>query len=287
VREQAFLANFLYSKKIKSCKKKSTQMERHTLFLTSNSAFTDHTDLTQATFRTSITPSIKIPPDKQKDAYISVNQLSVWNFFLNVSAALNNSTIYYSDDVGLPEKYSITLPDGSYDVPQLSNDINALMLANGHNVGFSCVGNDALQKLVVTISQTGWMLYLKANESPYLLMGYASNDKIPITGVLTTSSYTETAPNVAQFSIFTAINVHCNLVVGSSAYLNRTMNDILVSFSPDVLVGHLYTYYSYYPRKISLKIPEISEITVRLTSETNGALDTAGQDFFLSINVGY
>jgi len=241
-------------------------------------------DLTKSEFVTQIVP-FQVPIDS--NPYVYLYKAQIWNHFITISTALGNNKIYYTNDAGTPDKYSITIPDGYWSDTELSNQINVGVIANSHTSGLiSCVGQLATQKIIWTISASGWQVYFKA-DSPYSITGNTLLQKIPAGG-LTTASYSETSPNVADFSACTSILVTCSLVSGCTTS-GSVQKNILDSVVPDVGVGSLI---NYQPQNISplsaplLRGDNINGVTIKLTNETGGALSIT-EDFSLEVCVGW
>ena len=66
------------------------------------------------------------------DFYLSVNKLSTWYSYPNISAANGTNIFTYSDGT---TTYNHTIPDGIYDSEDLTNVIHSFMFDDGHYTG--------------------------------------------------------------------------------------------------------------------------------------------------------
>ena len=68
-----------------------------------------------------------------KDTYIAVSQISMYYSWYNVSSALKNNILQYTWRVGTTTTtFTITIPDGLYEVAVLNELLQFAMIQNGH-----------------------------------------------------------------------------------------------------------------------------------------------------------
>jgi hypothetical protein len=68
-----------------------------------------------------------------KDTYIAVSQISMYYSWYNVSSALKNNILQYSWRVGTATTtFTITIPDGLYEIAVLNELLQFAMIENGH-----------------------------------------------------------------------------------------------------------------------------------------------------------
>ena len=172
-------------------------------------------------------------------AQIAASQFSFTNFFVNVSAAIGNNNLYYSDDPLLPQKYTITIPDGSYSVSDLNNYVSNYLKANHAGVAlFTLVPNYPTNKIAIQFGNVvGWYVHFDA-DSPFTLLGFANAQNVPITQS-NTAYYIEFGANTAQFNNITNIKVATNLTNDSIS--NTNQSSIILSAVPVVDVGSTQT----------------------------------------------
>ena len=171
---------------------------------------------------------------------IACSQFSFTNWFINISAALGNNKLYYSNDILLPMKFTITIPDGSYSFNDLNAFIKAELISqnNGGTPGlpiFSLVANYATNKVGIQFSATdiNWYVHFDA-DSPFVLMGFTVLQDIPVT-LANTAYYLEMGPNIAQFNNITNIKVVTNL--SNDSISNTNQSAVILTCTPTVSVG--------------------------------------------------
>lgn len=68
-----------------------------------------------------------------KDSYVALSQVNMYYSWYNISTALNNNVLQYSWVVaGTTTTYTITIPDGLYEVSTLNQLLQFTMISNGH-----------------------------------------------------------------------------------------------------------------------------------------------------------
>lgn len=202
------------------------------IYLTSANASAK--DLTTGRARWILDPVQSFPQNTK--LRVALHSFSYTNYFINISVAKTNNIIYYTDDVLLPTKYSVTIPDGSYNVTDLSDAINIGVVNNGHADGLITIVPDfSTNKVQFSISVVGWQLYFPAG-TPYALLGTTLNQKIPTAG-LTVGAYSELAPNVATFNSILSIYVHSSL--SNNSIFNGRQSDVLGSVIPTASIGSI------------------------------------------------
>jgi len=201
------------------------------LFLPSASATA--VDLTRGTATYTFNPPMQFPNGAKYR--VAMHSFSYTNYFVNVSSTLANNTFYYTDDVADADKYSVTIPDGSYNVSDLSNSINNGVITNGHADGLITLTPDfATNKVIVAISVAGWQVYFKVG-SPYVLLGATLNQLVPAGG-LTTGPYVELLPGIATFNALTSMYVKTSLTSGASSFAGRP-SEIVGTIIPTASIG--------------------------------------------------
>jgi hypothetical protein len=68
-----------------------------------------------------------------KDNYISVSSVSIYYSWFNISTALANNTFQYTWVVtGTTTTYTVTIPDGLYEISALNSFLQSTLVANNH-----------------------------------------------------------------------------------------------------------------------------------------------------------
>ena len=81
-----------------------------------------------------------------KDTYVAISSASMYYSWFNIREAYGNNKISYTwniDDVGVPTPitYSLTIPDGLYEVSAINQFLQFEMIKNGH-YGIDATGNN-------------------------------------------------------------------------------------------------------------------------------------------------
>jgi len=172
---------------------------------------------------------------------IAVNSFSYTNFFLNISAALVNNKIYYSDDDSDSDKYNITIPDGSYSVETLNTYIVNALNAVGATVAglFEIVADYSQNKVYIKWGDTltTWYLSFEAG-TPYTLLGFDLDDFVPA-DQSNSANEINYAPNNAVFNNIEAINIKTNL--SNNIVLGTRQSNVLYQSIPSVNPGSVQT----------------------------------------------
>jgi hypothetical protein len=199
-----------------------------------NSASSSYTDLSTGRANWVMNPPINFPA--RAKLKVCLHSFSFTNFFVNISAVKSNNKFYYTDDIALPEKYSITIPDGSYSVSDLSEAINIAVINNGHTDNLIVLTPDfASNRVVFTISTVGWQIYMKGLDTPYVLLGCNANQTIPAGALTTVANYSELAPKVAAFNDLLNIYVHTNL--SNNSIFGGVQSNIIANVIPTSSIG--------------------------------------------------
>jgi len=197
-----------------------------------NSASSTYTDLTTGRANFVMNPPINFP--ERAKLKVCLHSFSFTNFFVNVSAVKANNLFYYTDNIGIPNKYTITIPDGSYSVSDLSEAINIGVVNNGHTDGLIVLTPDfASNRVIFTISTIGWQINMLAG-TPYVLLGTALAQAIPL-ALTTIANYSELAPNVAAFNDLLNIYVHTNL--SNNSIFGGVQSNIIANIIPTASIG--------------------------------------------------
>lgn len=204
------------------------------LFFNTSNATSKDLDTGRASFR--LQNPLNFPIDAKKHPEISMYQFSFNNFFVNVSTELKNNTIYYSDDTGNDEKYSVIIPDGSYDVSSLNNFVEAYQREDTGTLVFSILPHLASNSTYVQFASgiTGYYVWFKTNVSPYVLLGWNANDYVPASKS-NVADDVEFAPNVSIFNNVTVIKLRTNLC--SESVDDDNKSNVLYKSIPVSAVG--------------------------------------------------
>ena len=262
----------------------------HTFFVsssTSSGAFAKSSNGAQ--FAIQHSPPIEIPINA-KNIEVNVPTASIWNSTLNISAALANNTMYFTNDLGVEQKYTITIPDGRYSVSSLNTAINRLATAGTilAKDKFSLTGDESTQKCVFTISEAGWQIKFPASGSLGSILGFNAQ-KLPASALTTTAVYL-TGDVVANFGSLTAFLISSSLASGSLTNVNGVASTGIYRGPITVAPGSLNSYAPYQPLKISnskLAGQSIGLVNYALSDQNGVTLDTNGEDYSFTLVISY
>jgi hypothetical protein len=239
-----------------------------------------------------MTPRLVIPESDNIKIYCS--KLSYWYTFLNISASRQNNLIGISNLYDT-NQWTFTLPDGLYSLAEIETYLNQKLVENGLQDGLCTLrGNNSTQKVMFTI-QNGYEFVCKAGFC-YEILGCILDQNIRNTGVLatgstipiTTGTFTQSAPNVAQFSSFANALLKCSLVTQSN--MNGSSGDVILTSSPNVSPGSQMIEEPSNLVKIpagNLSGTSIDSFSIRLTDQSGRLLDTNSENFYFTLVIEY
>jgi hypothetical protein len=197
-----------------------------------NSAKATYKDLANGTATFTFDPPLNYPAGLRLK--LATQQFSFTNFFINVSASLGNNVFTYTH---LAITHTVTIPDGSYSVSELSSAINLGLVNNGDTNGAIILTPDYSTNKVQFVLMKDYSIDFPAG-SPYLLNGCVLDQHIPSGGGLAlVDGYSELAPNVAQYNNITNLYLHTNLT-NNSCFSGKQSN-IIASIIPTASVGSI------------------------------------------------
>jgi hypothetical protein len=250
---------------------------RKVIFLDSAQATTKDLSIGRASFE--YPQPVEAFPGSVK---IALTSFRYTNFFINISAP--NNVIYYSDDALTPQKYTITIPGGSYGWSDLNDFIQQQQMAQAGvaAVIWTIQPNYSTGKISVVFGNVvGWFVNFEATSPSILGFGV---QHVPVTDA-NTAYYSEAAPNAASFNSVDQVKVSTDLSTDSIDNSALSSNIIYTS-TPVVSIGsvqkdepqHLLTLESY---KLTQKC---SSIMVQILDQNNIPINLS-EDFSLSIIV--
>ena len=246
-----------------------------------NSATATNKNLNKSTANFVLSPPIIFPQNCKLK--VACQQFSYTNFFLNVSAALANNHFVVEFGTG-PVVHTITIPDGSYNVSELSSAVNVGVLNAGLPDGLvTLIPDFATNKVLFNISLTNYRLSFPAG-TMYVLLGttlaqFIPAEVIPGTPVYTTGIYSELAPAVANFNSILTVYLHTSL--SNNSVFSGNQSNILASIIPTVPIGSVQEFSPYNMVHVDaheLVGANLSSINIYLTDQSNNPI--ALQDDF-------
>ena len=152
---------------------------------------------------------LKIPREA-KNITVSVTNATIWYTSFNISAALANNKFYL--DVSADQVYTVTIPDGLYDLSSVAHAINVGLVNQGLASGIiSFVGDSASQKVVINFTVAGLRVNFTGANSCRVIMGF-NNAVSP--AAYTTGIYSLYGDTTARFNTIDYFLIHSNIVTG-------------------------------------------------------------------------
>lgn len=222
-------------------------------------------------------------PDIEGGYEVGLVSASIWNSWYNISEKLNNNTITYYKDYGLSTqvKYTVIIPDGSYQLEEINSFLYTTLINNGlydpssesQTIPIQILANYSTLKVAVIIT-------------PGYALDFGEKDLYKLLGV-DPITYTNDFDGVNQVDITNGVNslqIHCNIVTNS--YDNSIKSDILYSFVPNVGSGSLIDITPVHRLYVPVVATNnITRIGFRLTDQQGKEIELNGQDvtYFLDI----
>lgn len=184
-------------------------------------------DSDKTDFRTSYSPPIELKKDKQYE--VALVNLETYYSFPNIDKT--NNIFRYSIDKGA-KWIEIEIPEGSYELKQINNEIFRIMKSRDHydkrmNKSYINISaNLATLRCILQINDPNYQVDFSHERSLSDLLGYEKK-KI-------STPYNEGTNTVNILSV-NSILVECNII--NSSYLNSVKDPIIYSFFPKCLPG--------------------------------------------------
>jgi hypothetical protein len=184
-------------------------------------------DSDKTDFMTSYSPPIELKKDKQYE--VALVNLETYYSFPNIDKT--NNIFRYSIDKGA-KWIEIEIPEGSYELKQINNEIFRIMKSRDHydkrmNKSYINISaNLATLRCILQINNLDYQVDFSHKRSLSDLLGYEKK-KI-------STPYNEGTNTVNILSV-NSILVECNII--NSSYLNSVKEPIIYSFFPKCLPG--------------------------------------------------
>ena len=203
-------------------------------------------------------------------ARVALDKWSFNNSIFNISSNLKNNLIGYTPDPSIPaDTVSITLPDGNYALSDISNYLQAVMIANG-------VPQSSLITLSVNLSTL--QCFVNLGDGTYKLdltqgtlwqqIGALEQEIVISSGLL---------DNVVNLFQVSNLLLHTNLISGFTTFLNSGSSDILYNAPITVGAGYFQPENPTYKAFLPVASRELSEITIYITDQNNNPISFQGQ----------
>lgn len=160
-------------------------------------------------FDVDLPQEIKIPRDA-KNVTVHVSDATLWYVPFNISTALGNNK--FALDVQGDQVYTVTIPDGLYDLSSVAHAINVGLVNQGLASGIiTFVGDAASQKVVINYTAAGLRVDFTVANSCRLIMGFNSAVS---PAAYTTGPFSVYGDIEAAFNTIDYFLIHSDIVLG-------------------------------------------------------------------------
>lgn len=215
------------------------------------------TDGSAYNFTQSLNPNLNLG-----DEYNSVGLygLEMWNSLPNISVSRNNQTFRYYN--GSSWSGNLTIPQGSYSIPDINIKIQDLINANGGTgSNITLLPNYNTLKCDIVLANN-YQLDLSIGNL-HKLLGFNSQ-------IVSVSKSGENLVDISNG--ITSYQIHTSLVNTSSSISKGGQSDVIYSFVPDVQSGALINQKVFNIIYVKLSQKNISQINIRITDQDGNPL---------------
>lgn len=247
-------------------------------------------------FEVQLDESLEIPRDAL-NVSLSVEEATVWWTVPNIITGQNDTMYIFGDDnqgVPVPQLFTITIPQGLYDLAQLNATVlNLLENAGARTLDgggnplplISMSPDDATQKVVIRFNYTNVYVDFSQPQTPREILGFDAIQYGPFAG----APINQLAPNVAEFNQVNYFLIASDLVQKGIRFNNR-YNQIISQVLIDVAPGSQIVSTPFNPPRISaneLAGAKRSNLRFSLTDDQLRPVDTSGEFFTARIVIRY
>lgn len=247
-------------------------MPRLNLLLVNNHSRASNKNTANNAFSITLNSQTLIPINA-KNILVYCPSANIVNFFYNISAALGNNILYFTDDVALPQKYTVTFPDGAYDFLNINQVLKYFLISIGVDTSaVKFLSQDYTQKVSAAL-KPGFGIKIPSGMST--ILGYAANSTF-FNATLFTVYHDATTS--ASFNSIISLNLNCSLA--QSSFYNGEFSNLLATIPINAGVGRLINYSPLTPTKIDcshLAGSTINTVSVQVLDQLNREITIAEQ----------
>lgn len=216
------------------------------------------------------TPIISYP---NTELLISLDSFQFTNSFYTIND--NNCFFYYSLDISMTEKVTVSLTKGNYDIDNLMDYLNALLTG-------IFVFSYSLSTLKITIVGSLPYKLMSGSNNVYELLGF---DDIQDSYYLVNSL---TSPYLFNMMGVQVLHIVCpNLNIRSIGLKNSPKYNILASIQVLVTSGQTQTYLNSNYFRYKINDPTITYLNLVIYDQDFNVVNFNNIDWFCNINVSY
>lgn len=237
-----------------------------------------------AYFQVNFGDPLRIPADAV-DCNIAVEEAEIWNTIPNITTGVNDR--FFVTDSSVPATYSLTIPQGLYDLTGLSQAI----LRELENAGaatapalLTMTPDEATQKVEIKLNYSTVSIDFTQPNTMRTILGF--NSRVVGPG---TAGTTYLADNVAAFNQLNYFLLHTDLVTDGIRQ-NDAYSQTVAKVPIDAAPGSQIIYSPRNPARIeepNLIGATRNNIQVWLTDQNNVRVNTNTEYYSLRLNISY
>lgn len=240
-------------------------------------------------FEVQMNESLRVPDDAI-NCSISMETASIWWSVANIITGTNDKMyIHGLDTSDVEQDFTITIPQGLYDLPALNLKIQQLLENEDGKISpynnIDLIADNATSKVVIKFNYSVNTIDFSQSDTPRITLGFAS----AVYGAYAGAPENVLAPNVAQFNSVDSFLIHCDLV-DRGILMNNSYSQIVGQVLIDVSPGSQIIYNPFNPTKVeanNLIGGARRVIRVWMTDQAGNAVNTNSEIYSLKLKVSY
>jgi hypothetical protein len=220
---------------------------------------------------------------------VALEEASIWWNTHNINSTNNKLYLTGQNVAGTTTAFTITIPNGLYDLPSLNLKIQQLLENDDGKISpynnFDFIADNASSKVIIKFNYTDCEIDFTQSDTPRTILGFNS----AVYGTFAGAPYNLQAPNVASFNTIDNFQLHTDLV-DAGLLINNKYSQVVAQVLIDVEAGSQIIYQPLNPTKIeanNLIGGSRRMIRVWLTDNTGAVVDTNGELFTMKLKISY
>ena len=240
-------------------------------------------------FEVQLDESLRVPDDAI-NCNISMENATIWWSVANIITGTNDKRyIHGLDTSDVEQDFTITIPQGLYDLPALNSKIQQLLenadgkISPYNNIDL--IADNATSKVVIKFNYSVNTIDFSQSDTPRTTLGFAS----AVYGAYAGAPENVLAPDVANFNSVDSFLLHCDLV-DRGILMNNSYSQVVGQVLIDVSPGSQIIYNPFNPTKVEANnLIGASRRTIRvfLTDQAGDPVNTNGEFYSLKLKVSY